>query len=259
MNIERKILFTGIFFIIISSLSFTSDLIALNYTFGFKADEELIWKCYICDTNKMNTIFGENWSNTALFENLSQGKRMKWQINTAEENLTSLVANVNIWMWKNEENWGLQDYYINFSYLKDPDQYPSDLNLSYGIPFIPFWFPIPVGEYISSLKLSNIYDIDNRVLPTLNVEINKGFLQPNSPSERILIIAIYNADGILSSFKLYTSGNVVVIDIQFEYIPIYVLPATLGLMGAFFIAIILYIQKQRKDRYRSTLKGESPN
>ena len=91
-----------------------------------------------------------------------------------------------------------------------------------------------------------MYDVDNRVLPTLNVEINEFFLQPEYRSERITIIAIYNVDGILSSLKLYTEGNVVVIDIELETIPIYVLPATLGLVGAFFIALILYYKKKKK-------------
>jgi len=232
----------------ISLVSFASDTIALNYAFGFNSNEELVWKCNVCDINKMNNIFGENWSSTSLFENLSQGKKMKWHITTAEENSTSLIANISIWMWKNEENWGTYDYQIEFPYLKNPSQYASNYNLSLVIPFIPFWFPVPVGEYLGTLKLSNIYDVDNRVLPTLNVQMNKDFLQPNIPSERIFIIAIYSADGILSSYKLYTSGNAVVMDIGFESLPIYVLPSTLGLIGAFFVAIILYIKKQRKDR-----------
>jgi hypothetical protein len=195
----------------------------------------------------MNNVFGENWSNRGLFENLSQGKRMKWQIVTADANVTSLFANLNIWMWKNEDTWGLYNYNTEISYLKDPTQYPTNYNLSIDMPFIPFWFPVPVGEYIGSLKLSNIYDIDNRVLPTINIVINKDFLQYNSPSERIVIIAIYNTDGILSSLKLYASGNVVLIDIEFESLPIYAIPATLGLIGAFFIAIIIYIRNQRKN------------
>ncbi|GAG87498.1 unnamed protein product, partial [marine sediment metagenome] len=168
-------------------------------------------------------------------------------------------ANIDIWMWNNEENWGSYDYNINLTHLDDTSQYPSEYTLLNVIPFVPFWFPVPISEYIGSLKLSDVYDIDNRVLPTLNVEINTDFLQPDYPSERIFIIAFYNTDGILSSFKLYTSGNVVVIDIEFESLPIYVLPATLGLIGAFFIAIIFYVKKQRKNRDTSTLKGVSPN
>ena len=247
MNIRSRKLCACIFLIIISIIGFTSDVIALNYTFGFKSNNDLVWKCHVCDINKMNNIFGENWSSTSLFENLSQGKKMKWHITTVEENSTSLLATVNIWVWNNEQNWGVYDYNTKFPYLKDPSQYASNYNLSLDIPFIPFWFPIPVGEYLGTLKLSYMYDVDNRVLPTLNVEVDKDFLQTNNPSERIFIIAIYNTDGILSSYKLYTSGNVVVIDIGFESLPIYVLPSTLGLIGAFFIAIILYIRKQRKN------------
>jgi len=248
MNIRNRILCVGFFLTTILVIGFTSNAFALNYNVGLKTDEELIWNCHVCDTNKMNNIFGENWSSSGLFENLSQGKRMKWQINTIEENLTSISANINIWMWNNEENRGLYDYNTDFPFLKDPSHYISNYNLSLVIPFLPFWFPVPVDEYLGTLKLSSLYDVDNRVLPTLNIQVNKDFLQPNNPSERILIIAIYNTDGILSSFKLYTSGNVVVVDIELEPLPIYVLPATLGLIGAFFIAIILYVKKQRKNQ-----------
>lgn len=252
MIIRKRNLFSIIFLITISLVGFASDTIALNYAFGFTSNDEFVWKCNVCDINKMNNIFGENWSSSSLFENLSQGKKMKWHITAAEENSTSLIANVSIWMWKNEEDWGTYDYQIEFPYLKNPIQYASNYNLSLIIPFIPFLFPIPVSEYLGTLKLSNIYDVDNRVLPTLNVQMNEDFLQPDIPSERIFIIAIYTADGILSSFKLYTSGNVVVIDIGFESLPLYVLPSTLGLIGAFFVAIILYIRKQRKNRSINT-------
>jgi hypothetical protein len=247
MKVRNRILYASFFLTIILTIGFTSNVIALNYTIGFNANEDLIWNCHVCDIDKMNNIFGENWSSTGLFENLSQGKSMRWQITTVEENLTSLLANVNIWMWNNEEDWGFFDYNAEFSHLKDPSQYASNYNLSLVIPFIPFWLPVPVSDYLGTLKLSNMYDVDNRVLPTLNVQVNKDFLQPNNPSERMSMIAIYNTDGILSSFKLYTSGNVVVIDIEFGTIPLFVLPSTLGLIGAFFIAVILYIKKQRKN------------
>ena len=263
MNTKKKNLCITIFIIAISLISFTSNVIASKfyyYEFGFEINDELIWNCHVCDNNKMNNLFGENWSKTGLFENLSQGKRMKWRINgngwrqNSTINSTELYANIDIWMWNNEENWGSYDYNINLTHLDDTSQYPSEYTLLNVIPFVPFWFPVPISEYIGSLKLSDVYDIDNRVLPTLNVEIYKDFLQPDYPSERVFIIAFYNTDGILSSFKLYTSGNVVVIDIEFESLPIYVLPVTLGLIGAFFIAIILYVKKQRNNKTENTSK-----
>ena len=263
MSIRDRNLYAIIFFISISLLSFASDAMSSEdyyYEFGFDLEDELIWNCRVCDKNKMNGLFGENWSSVGLFENLSQGTKMKWQINgngwrqNSTINSTELYANVDIWMWNNEESWGSYDYNINFTHLDDTSQYPSEYTLLNVIPFVPFWFPVPISEYIGSLQLSDMYDIDNRVLPTLNVEIRKDFLQPNQPSERILIIAFYNTDGILSSFKLYTSGNVVVIDIEFESLPIYVLPVTLGLIGAFFIAIILYVKKQKNNKTENTSK-----
>ena len=61
-----------------------------------------------------------------------------------------------------------------------------------------------------------MYDVDTRVLPTLNVDINL--------SERISIISLYNSEGILSSLKFYTNGNVVMLDIEFEFFPSEFLP-----------------------------------
>ena len=246
MKIRNKNLYTSLTLIVIFIIGFTSDVVALNYSFGFIANEDLVWKCDICDINKMNDLFGENWSSTGLFENLGQGKRMRWQVNTTKLNSTSLSATFNIWVWKNEENWGSFDYISELSYLKDPSQYVSNYNLSIAIPFVPFWLPVPIGNYLGELKLNRIFDVDNRVLPTINVQVGRGFLEPSFPSEKVFIIAIYNSDGILSSFKLYTTGNVVVIDIRFESIPIYVIPSTIGLIGAFFIVIILYVKKKRK-------------
>jgi len=81
MKIKNRNLYASITLILIFVVGFTSDVVALNYSFSFTTNEDLVWKCDICDTNKMNTLFGENWSNSGLFENLGQGKRMKWQVN----------------------------------------------------------------------------------------------------------------------------------------------------------------------------------
>ena len=245
---RNRNLYASVSLIFIFVISFTSDVVAQTYSFSFITNEDLVWKCNICNLNKMNNIFGDNWSNSGLFENLGQGKRMKWQVNTTKVNSTYLSATFNLWVWKNGGNWGSYDYITEFSYFKDPTQYTSNTNLSIALPFVPFWLPIPVSIYLGELTLNSMYDVDNRVLPTINVQVSKGLLESLIPSEKVVIIAIYNYDGILSSFKLYTSGNVVIIDIELDSLPIYVLPATLGLIGAFFISIIIYIKKKRKNQ-----------
>jgi hypothetical protein len=202
----------------------------------------------------MNAFFGENWSSVGLFENLSQGKKMKWNLGStgSQKNFSSepwvVFVNADIWMWNEEEAWGSYDYNREFRFFDNASIYPSNFNFSNHVPFVPFLLPVPTGQYVGTLNLSNMYDIDNRVLPTFNVEINEFFLQPEYRSERITIIAMYDGDGILTSFKLYTKGNVVVVDIELESIPLYVIPVTFGLVGAFFITIIIYIRKQRKNK-----------
>jgi len=111
---------------------------------------------------------------------------------------------------------------------------------------VPFLFPIPIGEYMGGLSLNEWYDVDNRVLPTMNVVIRKDELSPGFPSRDINIIAIYNDQGILSSYKLYIEGNIVIIDITFDFLPIYVIPALIGLVCILSLSTILYFVKKRK-------------
>ena len=141
-------------------------------------------------------------------------------------------------MWIYEESWGTIYNITEYSYLKNPSNYSTIFNFSTHLPFVPFWLPVPIADYLGEMTLSNLYDVDNRVLPTLNV-------QPNIPTENVYIIAVYNFNGILSSFKLYITGNIVVIDISLDNIPLYVLPSTIGLISAFLIVIYFYVKRKR--------------
>ena len=238
LKVRGSNLFASIALVLIFMGGFTSNVIALDYSIGFREDDQLIWKCNVCNINKMNVLFGESWRDAGLFENLSQGKRMRWDVNTIEQNSTTILTSINIWMWKNEESWGTLDNITELSYLKNPSQYPANFNFSTYLPFVPFWLPVPIGDYLGEMKLSNLYDVDNRVLPTLNV-------QPNILAENVYIIAVYNLNGILSSFKLYITGNVVVIDISLDTIPLYAIFSTIGLISAFLIVIYLYVKRKR--------------
>ena len=245
MKIKKRDIYTSIMLLFLFTLSFSSNVIANEYQNGIKTSDELIWNCNLCDDNKMDALFGEFWNEAGIFKDLSSNSRMKWSVNMVEENSTTLSALISIWMWMSEDNWGTQDNSSKFSYLKNPSLYPSGFNFTNMLPFIPFWLPVPVGEYLGEISLGDIYDVDNRVLPTLNVRINKDSIHPNELTENVYIIAVYDNNGILSSFKLYTSGNVVVVDISLESFSILVIFSTVGLLLAFVCSIVLYIKKKR--------------
>ncbi|MFX1438347.1 MAG: hypothetical protein ACFFAA_14320, partial [Promethearchaeota archaeon] len=201
---------------------------AINYKTGLKESDKLIWKCKVCNEAELNLIYGVGW-NTGIYQNLSKGSKMKWEINTIELNETIIKLNFSIWYWTQNRNWGVKDNNSQIIFLKDPKTYPEDITFINYISFVPFLFPIPVGEYMGSLDFNAWYDVDNRVLPTLNVDISKDAIWPGFPNKDIHIIAIYNDQGILSSYKLYTKGNVVIIDIAFDFLPFYVIPTLIGL------------------------------
>jgi len=245
MKIKKKSIYISVMLLFLFILGFSSNVTANEYQNGIKINDELIWICHLSDNNKMDELFGEFWNDAGMFENLSTNKRMKWSVNMVEENSTTLSALISMWMWRFDDNWGTQDNSSKFSYLKNPILYPNGFNFTNSFPFIPFWLPVPVGEYLGEVPLSEIYDVDNRVLPTLNVQIIKDSIHPNEPKETVYFIAVYNSNGILSSFKLYTRGNIVVIDISLESLPIFAIASTIGLVLAFVCSIVLYIKKKR--------------
>lgn len=221
---------------------------AINYKTGVNEDDELIWKCKVCNAAEMSIIFGLGWNNNSgNFQNLNKGTRMKWEINTVEVNETTSKIEFSIWFWTKNKSWSVKDIDSQIIYLNNPKAYTAELNISTDNSFVPFLFPIPVGEYMGNLNLSAWYDVDSRVLPTLNVKISKETIGEGYPSKEIKIIAIYNDKGILSSYKLYTKGNVVIVDIVLEFLPFYVIPTLIILFTVLSLGIIVYIIK----KYRS--------
>lgn len=219
---------------------------AVSYKTGVNENDELIWKCKVCNKAEMNLIFGSGWDNSGIFQYLGKGTSMKWEINTVEVNETVNKIEFSIWLWTQNKNWSVKDDDSQITYLNNQKEYNENLNFSRYNSFVPFWFPIPVGEYMGGLDLNAWYDVDNRVLPTLNVDISKDAIGPGYPNKGIKIIAIYNDEGILNSYKLYIKGNVVIVDIILDFLPIYVIPTLIVLFTILSLGVIVYIIRKYK-------------
>ncbi|MFW9990392.1 MAG: hypothetical protein ACFFC3_17250 [Candidatus Odinarchaeota archaeon] len=243
---KRKIILLNFTFISLLLYCIISHVDATAYSMGIKNGQELIWKCKECNEKEITNIFGEEWDDSGIFKNLSEGKRMKWRINNLEIDETFISLNFSIWSWNNRENWGVKDNDSQIIFLSNPNDYSQILNFSSYSSFVPFWFPIPVGEYMGELSLNNWYEVDNRVLPTLNVEIRENAVLPGVPSKDIKIIAIYNEQGILNSYKLYMGEYHVILEIALDYLPVYVVPALIGLVFLFLLALTIFIIKKKK-------------
>ncbi|MFW9973543.1 MAG: hypothetical protein ACFFDF_25405 [Candidatus Odinarchaeota archaeon] len=241
---KNKIYFVNFMFFF---LIFSNTLLIVNafdYGVGVHKDQEIIWKCNFCNEVEMNNIFGNEWDDSGVFKNLSIGKHMKWKINSVEINQSLSRINISIWEWTSKKVWGPQDNNSEITYFFDS----TESNFTMYRSLVPFWFPVPVGEFMGNLNLNKWYDVDNRVLPTLNVEIGKDAISLGFPQKDIKIIAIYNDQGILNSYKLYSTGNVVVIDIALDFLPFYVVPTLIGLIIGLSLSLGLFIYKKRKSR-----------
>ena len=243
----RKLWFLSFIIVFFLSPGMILNVGAIKYKTGVEENDELIWKCRVCDDAEMNFIFGVGWDNSGIFQNLSVGKTMKWEIDSVQFNDTVIKIEFGEWFWRQNRNWGIKDNDSEIIYQANPSDYTEVLNFSSEKSFTPFWFPVPVGEYIGGLNLTEWYDVDNRVLPTLNVDIPKDAVLSGYPNKNIQVIAIYNDLGILSSYKLYTKGNVVIIDIALDFLPFYVIPSLAVLFTILSLGVIIYIIKKYKS------------
>jgi len=238
-----KLLFL-ISFIFVGSL--TTSVASVSYQIGVSPNNQLIWNCNVCNKVELNNIFGSEWDKSGVLTNLSVGSRMKWNITSTLSNETIKRIKFDIWYWNLKTDWGSRDNLSQIIFPSNPEDFSGDMSTLYKYSFISFWFPIPVGEYMGALKLNTIYDVDNRVLPTININILKDNFSPGYPNKDITIIAFYNDRGILSSYKLYSKGNKVIIDIALDYLPFYVIPTLIGLIIIFIIGVTYYIKRNRK-------------
>ncbi|MFX1477689.1 MAG: hypothetical protein ACFFCI_06125 [Promethearchaeota archaeon] len=237
--------FICVLLLLINVISYVN---ATDYRVGVKSNQELIWRCNVCKKREMDNIFGNNWNELGNFENLNKGYKMKWKILNTEVNEIFIRLNFSVWGWTNGNTWGVKDRDFQITFFSNPNEYSTEINFSNYASFVPFWFPIPVGEYLGGLSLYEWYDIDNRVLPTLNIDIEKDAIIPGFPSKDIKIIAIYNDQGILNSYKLYITGNVVIIDISLYSLPVYVIPTLISLTLGLSLSLIVYIIKKRRSK-----------
>lgn len=236
------------FIILLYITGIISIVNAKRFNTGVRIDDKLVWKCNVCKTSEMDIIFGINWDDSGVFENISKGTKMKWEIIKSKVNETHIKIEFSVWQWTNEVDWGNIDSNSTIIYLSNPKDYSEELNFSIYKSLVPFWFPTPVGEYMGELNLNKWYEVDNRVLPTLNVEVGKNEISLGNPTKNIKIIAIYNDNGALNSYKLYVKGNVVILDISLDYLPWYVIPSLIILSVILSLGVIFYIIRKRKMR-----------
>ena len=244
-----------LFGILVLSLFFCNITIkpVLSYNFGHQPSNELIWRCNICKTQELYSIFGMNWSSSGFFEHIDQGKMMRWEILSLEKEGGILNLTVNTWKWQDENTWGNSTEQKSYWYYSNPSEYPKNYNLSNSLPFINLWLPLPMSEYVSNLNLSQIYDIDDRVLFTIYIHVDKDYISNHSPSQAINAIAIFNENGFLETFKIYLQGNVVLLSISLEYIPIYEIPTIIFIFGFLISAILVYFFYLKPRRKKEDL------
>ena len=203
---------------------------------------DLGWRCNVCNDELLNSTLGNDWRNSELLRNVHQDTYLSGHILNREEDDTYLTLTISLADWhlgasivENKSYW----YYI------DPNQYPDNYNFSETFPFINWWLPLPMSDYVSKLNLNQIYDVDDRVLFTINVNIHQNYISNGFPSKIVNIIAIYDGNGFLSLLKVTLPGNIALLDIRSTVIPSYTIPIIISLFIALIGFLLLYFKRMR--------------
>ncbi|MFX0072648.1 MAG: hypothetical protein ACFFAO_16310, partial [Candidatus Hermodarchaeota archaeon] len=130
--------------------------------------------------------------------------KMKINITTIIEDSISFEINYTIWDWiRYNESFissPLSEY--NYTYLKNPGDYPPNYNLTNKIPFI---LPSPALGYLSVSNLDSNYDLTYETEVLFELE----WREDHGDEDYLRSRAIYNNRGILTDFEI----------LLLEYIP----------------------------------------
>lgn len=243
----------------VSIIATASNGVAANYDIGVEEGDQFIWKCTICDKEKMEDLFGKDWNSngTGLFEELERGTRMKFIIKEidedtkiynpkSQENEEFFSITFKKWIWTDEDkSFGDDDYVEQMTHYTDPKDFSDDLIFQ---NFAPIWLPIPIGDYLKEVDLYEGYSIDARSISALNCEIEKYDLEDDYPTEFIKIQAMYNDQGILRSYKLYIEDNQIIVEIflenDFVFFPMIIEVFIPVIIGIFYIGLLYFIYKK---------------
>ncbi|MEJ2248583.1 MAG: hypothetical protein P8Y97_02850 [Candidatus Lokiarchaeota archaeon] len=250
MKVRKRILVMGILFFLLG-ISTLQSVKASSFHSGVNKGDILIWKCGVCNGNKMKHIFGDNWSSSDIFKGIDTNFKMKWQISTISYNKSYLIINYLKWKWSNNfgnsENASILSLNLNISQK-------IDYNFSNRLPFINFLLPVPLRAYLEDIHFTKWYEIDTRVINMIYVDLQKDTIDQSYPNESIHIVVEYKENGILDSYKIYLQNNQVIFDVSLDSIPIYTIPVTIGLVLGSLVGICYYIIKIRKNRKAKKLK-----
>ncbi len=219
-----------------------SEVNATNYEMGVELDEVLIWKCNVCNHEKMEQLFGNEWNGkgNGFFENLKEGDRMKMAPKSMSSDVETVSVMFSIWSWTDASEWGDKDCEERYTFFKNPDHMPKDYIFPNLAPLVLLG---PIDQYLNDIE-PNLYDgyfVETTFVWTLNCELNEAELDGKYPTEYIKVLATYTDKGILRTYKLYVTDHHVMIDISLDYPFSYQLPAFLAiLIGSSIGIVILY-------------------
>ncbi|MFX0186412.1 MAG: hypothetical protein ACFE8A_01620 [Candidatus Hodarchaeota archaeon] len=232
------------------------------YEVGFKEKDEFIWICNTLNEDDMEDIWGDDWNEITLFENMKVGTRMKWEITEINEDIRTysnetgqymdaLSVKYDMWTWTSDDDFGDADEEgLEFWWYTDPEDYEKILRYAEGLYFdvvvVP-WVPNTVTEYLGDLELYKWWGANE---DTLTYEIfgqdRKNWYNSEIHKKKIVMETIYNEQGIISSFKIMNEDDEVVCEFSIESETAFLIPLIIIIVVIIAALAVVYIVMRKK-------------
>ena len=252
-------------------IGFTTNTIANDdddedYEIGLEEGDEYVWICNTFDEQKMKESWGNHYDDVKIFEEIEEGKKMKWEITDVneEDRMNSTKTRViedaysvkyDIWLWTDEAKFGDADYEDeSFSWFADPWNHITDTHIEDN--YVP-WVPTNVEEYLDHLELYKWWNIDENKLIYERFGSATFYWYNGEVHRKDVIIEMeFNEDGILSSYTVMNEDEEVVLEFALEDPMAYVIPIIIVVILIIAALTIIYVVMRKKGIKLKDIKNK---
>ncbi|MFX0187674.1 MAG: hypothetical protein ACFE8A_08060 [Candidatus Hodarchaeota archaeon] len=241
-----------------------------DYEVGLKEGNEYIYVCKTFDEIKMKEAWGKHYDDNKLFEDIEEGKKMKWEITEVndEANMESTKTQAiedaysvkyDIWMWTDKDKFGDADYEDEeFTWFANPEDHETDKAIEDS--YVP-WVPTNVEDYLAHLELYKWWatDEDKLLYEKFGQELICWY-NPEIHRDDVIIEMTFNEEGILSSYKVMNEDEEVVLEFALEDVMAIVIPIIVVVVIVIAALTIIYIVMRKKGiKIRKKKRGIEKN
>jgi hypothetical protein len=252
-------------------IGFTTNTIANDdddedYEVGLDEGDEYVWICNTFDEQKMKESWGNHYDDVKIFEDIEEGKKMKWEITDVndEDRMNSTRTRAiedaysvkyDIWLWTDEAKFGDADHEDeSFSWFADPEDIETEKAIEEA--YVP-WVPINVEDYLDLMELYKWWNVDeDKLIYERFGSETRNWYNGEIHRKDVIVEMQFNEDGILSTYTVMTEDEEVVLEFSLEDPMVYIIPIIIAVILIIAALTIIYVVMRKKGIKLKDIKNK---